>query len=51
MSNVDASNPLSVLSPGHTYGLLATPNLWIGVAAGAALIAAAVWFRRVRDDS
>jgi ABC-2 type transport system permease protein len=51
MSNVDASNPLSVLSPGHTYGLLATPNLWIGVAVGAVLIAAAVWFRRVRDDS
>ncbi|WP_266168195.1 hypothetical protein [Dyella subtropica] len=44
-------NPLDLLAPNYTYGLLTTPNLWIGVAAGAALIAAAIWFRRVRDDS
>ncbi|WP_199100224.1 hypothetical protein [Dyella sp. ASV21] len=47
----DAHNPLSLLSPMHTYGLLASPNLWIGVAVGAALLAGAIWFRRVRDDS
>ncbi|WP_266181719.1 hypothetical protein [Dyella humicola] len=51
MSDMDSNDPLSVLSPAHTYGLLATPNLWLGVAAGIALIAGAVWFRRVRDDS
>lgn len=44
-------DPLAVLSPVHTYGLLSSPNLWIGVLAGLALIAAAIWFRRVRDDS
>jgi ABC-2 type transport system permease protein len=35
----------------HTYSLLASPDLWIGVIAGLALIAGAIWFRRVRDDS
>jgi len=49
--NLDDNDPLSVLSPVHTYGLLASPNLWIGVLAGAVLIAGAIWFRRVRDDS
>ena len=51
--NIDTSDidPLAVLSPFHTYGLLASPNLWIGVIAGLALIAGAIWFRRVRDDS
>lgn len=47
----DGIDPLALFSPGHTYGLLASPNLWIGVAAGVAMIAAATWFRRVRDDS
>ena len=47
----DAHNPLSLISPTQTYAVLASPNLWIGVAAGAALIAGAIWFRRVRDDS
>jgi ABC-2 type transport system permease protein len=47
----DAHNPLALVSPTQTYAVLASPNLWIGVAVGAALIAAAVWFRRVRDDS
>lgn len=47
----DGIDPLALFSPGHTYSLLASPNLWIGVAAGVAMIAAAIWFRRVRDDS
>lgn len=51
MSGLDDGNPLAAISPIHTYGLLASPNLWIGVAAGAVLIAGAIWFRRVRDDS
>jgi len=47
----DSHNPLSVLSPMHSYTLLASPNLWLGVLAGAVLIAGAIWYRRVRDDS
>lgn len=47
----EAHNPLVLISPMHTYTALASPNLWIGVAAGVALIAGAIWFRRVRDDS
>jgi ABC-2 type transport system permease protein len=50
-SDFDSNNPLGILAPSHTYALLATPNLWIGVAAGVALIAGAIWFRKVRDDS
>ncbi|WP_130620582.1 hypothetical protein [Dyella amyloliquefaciens] len=47
----DSHDPLSVLSPMHSYTLLASPNLWLGVLAGAVLIAGAIWYRRVRDDS
>ncbi|WP_267225982.1 hypothetical protein [Dyella silvae] len=50
MADMDGNNPLGLLAPSHTYGLLASPNLWLGVVAGAGLIAAAIWFRRVRDD-
>lgn len=42
---------LNVLNLSHTYSTLASTNLWIGVVAGAAMIAAAIWFRRWRDDS
>ncbi|MDC8012302.1 hypothetical protein [Tahibacter soli] len=31
--------------------VLTLPSLWIGAAAGAAMIAAAIWLRRWRDDS
>ena len=48
-----ASDPknLDFLNLGQTYQLLGTANLWIGVIAGLALLAGAVWFRRTRDDS
>ena len=46
-----SDNPLGILSPAYTYSLLAEPGIWIGLAAGAAMIAGAIWFRRVRDDS
>jgi ABC-2 type transport system permease protein len=42
---------LDFLNLGQTYQLLGTANLWIGVIAGLALLAGAVWFRRTRDDS
>lgn len=49
--SVDKSNQLGVLDLAQTYQALGTANLWIGVLAGATLIAAATWFRRWRDDS
>jgi len=51
MGEMDGNNPLGLLSPAHTYGLMASPNLWLGVVAGIGMIAASIWFRRVRDDS
>ena len=51
---VGGNNPaevLSTLSVTHTYVALASPNVWIGVAAAAAMLAGAIWFRRWRDDS
>jgi ABC-2 type transport system permease protein len=44
------NNNLDFMNLGNTYQLLGSVNLWIGVAAGAALIAAAIWFRRQRDE-
>lgn len=53
ISNADpgTDNRLAFMDLSHTYHLLASPNLWIGVVIGVALIAAAIWFRRWRDDS
>jgi ABC-2 type transport system permease protein len=34
-----------------SYAVLAKPDVWIGAAAGIAMLAGAVWFRRWRDDS
>lgn len=45
-------NPgMDFMDLGNTYQLLASANLWIGVAVGLGLLAGAVWFRRWRDDS
>lgn len=35
----------------QNYSTLASPDLWIGAIAGSAMIAAAIWFRRWRDDA
>jgi len=43
-------NNLDFMDLGNTYHLLGSANLWIGVAAGVALIVAAIWFRRWRDE-
>lgn len=48
---VGKGNELGLLDLAQTYQALGTANLWIGVLVGAALIAAATWFRRWRDDS
>jgi ABC-2 type transport system permease protein len=42
---------MDFLNIGNAYGVLASPNIWIGVVAGAAMLAGAIWFRRWRDDS
>jgi ABC-2 type transport system permease protein len=41
---------LSSMSVSHSYTVLASLNLWIGVAAAIVMLAGAVWFRRWRDD-
>jgi ABC-2 type transport system permease protein len=39
------------LSLSASYAVLAKPDVWIGAAAGIAMLVGAVWFRRWRDDS
>jgi ABC-2 type transport system permease protein len=48
-NNPDHIGQLFTLS--NSYAVLATPGIWIGAAAGIAMLAGAVWFRRWRDDS
>jgi len=40
-----------VLSFDNIGSALVSPNLWIGAAAGVAMIAGAIWFRRSRIES
>lgn len=47
----DDEHVLTSFDPSHVYGVLATPNLWIGIIAGAALIAGAIWFRQRRIET
>ena len=47
----DPSGMLNSLDLAYHYSALASPSLWIGAAAGAAMIAGAIWFRRWRDES
>jgi ABC-2 type transport system permease protein len=49
--NMDDNHVVSSFDPSHVYGLLGEPNLWIGVIAGLALMAAAVWFRQRRIET
>ena len=41
---------LSLISLERTYSMLATPELWIGAAAGAVMIFGAIWLRRWRTE-
>jgi ABC-2 type transport system permease protein len=47
----DNDHVLTSLDPSQVYGLLAEPNLWVGVVAGLALLAGAVWFRQRRIET
>jgi ABC-2 type transport system permease protein len=47
----DAESVRSFFTLSNSYAVLATPDIWIGVLAGVAMLAGAVWFRRWRDDS
>jgi ABC-2 type transport system permease protein len=54
VQNIGGDDPAEVLSSlgvMHTYAVLGSPNIWIGVAAAAAMLVGAIWFRRWRDDS
>ncbi len=49
--DIDGPRDLAnLVNLGHIYGVLLTPQLWIGVVAGAAMIFAAIRLRRWRDD-
>jgi len=45
-----SAHDMDVMHLGQTYQALGTANLWIGVAVGAALLAATAWLRRWRND-
>jgi len=49
--DLDDNHVLSSFDPSNVYSVLAEPNLWIGVVAGLALIAAAIWFRQRRIET
>jgi ABC-2 type transport system permease protein len=54
LSGVGRDDPAALVNSmglAYHYSALASPSLWIGAAAGAAMIAGAIWFRRWRDDT
>ena len=54
VSGIGGHDPVELLSSvslGRAYTALASPNVWIGVAAAIVMLAGAIWFRRWRDDS
>jgi len=49
--NMEDNHVLTSLDPSRVYSLLAEPNLWVGVVAGVALLAGAIWFRQRRIET
>ncbi|TAL71531.1 MAG: hypothetical protein EPN56_06950 [Rhodanobacter sp.] len=52
--HVGGNNPAELLSSVgvmHSYAVLGSVNLWVGVATAIAMLAGAIWFRRWRDDT
>ena len=50
-SSLGGKDVVAMLDPGHVYGLLATPGVWIGAVVGVGLIAASIWLRRRRIET
>ncbi|MFZ2236508.1 MAG: hypothetical protein WBP11_01055 [Dokdonella sp.] len=50
-SDPDITNLLTAFHPSTTYHVFTMPEMWIGIAAGALMIAAAIWMRRRRIES
>jgi ABC-2 type transport system permease protein len=49
--SLDPNHIVSAFNPSNVYSLLAEPNLWIGVVAGLALLAAAIYYRQRRIET
>ncbi len=50
-NNFNGNSVVGNLDPSHVYPALATPNLWIGVIVGLALVAGAIWLRSRRIET
>ena len=50
-SDLDTDHVVSSFDPSNVYGVLGGANLWIGVVAGLALLAGAVYFRQRRIET
>jgi ABC-2 type transport system permease protein len=51
ITSVDGPQDIArIVSVSQTYSILATPELWIGVVLGAAMIGAAIYRRRATDE-
>lgn len=48
---IDDNHVIASLDPSRIVGLLATPNLWVGVIAGFALLGGAIWLRGRRIET
>jgi ABC-2 type transport system permease protein len=48
---LDGDHVVNAFDPSHIYGVLATADLWLGVVAGVALLAGAIWFRSRRIET
>ena len=49
--SLDPDHIVSAFNPSNVYSLLAEPNLWMGVVAGLALLAAAIYYRQCRIET
>lgn len=49
--DLDGAGLVNALNPSYTYHVFTTPEMWIGIAAGALMIVAAIWMRRRRIES
>ncbi len=49
--SLDPNNIVAAFDPSNVYGLFAEPNLWIGVVAGLALLAGAIYYRQRRIET